>query len=231
MAKHGKAYNKAAGMIDGNETYSLDRAVELVKSSSPTKFDASVDIVVVTGLDTRHADQQLRGAIALPKGTGRTIRMLVFARGEKELEARDSGADIVGGEELAEEIRNGKSDFDMVLATPDMMKVVGTLGKILGPRGLMPNPKTGTVTQDIGAAISEYKAGKVAFRADSAGLIHSRIGRVSFEPDALKENILAFMGHIIKNRPSGAKGQYIKKVVLSSTMGPGIRMDLRELGM
>lgn len=218
-------------MIDGNETYSLDRAVELVKSSSPTKFDASVDIVVVTGLDTRHADQQLRGAIALPKGTGRTIRMLVFARGEKELEARDSGADIVGGEELAEEIRNGKSDFDMVLATPDMMKVVGTLGKILGPRGLMPNPKTGTVTQDIGAAISEYKAGKVAFRADSAGLIHSRIGRVSFEPDALKENILAFMGHIIKNRPSGAKGQYIKKVVLSSTMGPGIRMDLRELGM
>jgi len=229
MPKHGKAYIKAAELIDSAESYPLERAVELVKSTSPSKFDASVDIVIVTGLDTRHADQQIRGAIGLPKGTGKTVRLLVFAKGEKESEAAEAGADIVGSEELAEEVKNGRSDFDMVLATPDMMKVVGTLGKILGPKGMMPNPKTGTVTMDIGAAVSEYKAGKVTFRADSAGLIHSRIGRVSFSPEDLKENILAFMGHITKNRPPGAKGQYIKKVVISSTMGPGIRLDLREV--
>jgi large subunit ribosomal protein L1 len=229
MPKHGKAYNKAAELVDLSENYPLDRAIELIKSTSPAKFDASVDIVVVTGLDTRHADQQLRGAISLPKGTGKTVRMLVFAKGEKEVDARDAGADIIGAEELAEEIKNGRSDFDMVLATPDMMKVVGTLGKILGPRGLMPNPKTGTVTMDIGAAVTEYKAGKVAFRADSGGLIHSRVGRVSFEPESLKENILAFMNHIIRNRPPGAKGQYVKKVVLSTTMGPGVRVELKEV--
>jgi len=229
MAKHGKAYQKAAELVERGKAYPLDRAIELVRSASLTKFDASVDIVVVTGLDTRHADQQLRGAIGLPNGTGKETCIACFCKGEKEIEAREAGADIIGSEELAKEIKEGRMDFDMVLATPDMMKVVGSLGRILGPRGMMPNPKTGTVTFDIGEAIKEYKAGKVTFRADSGGLIHSKVGRVSFEADKLTENVLAFMDFIVKNRPSGAKSQYIKKVVLSSTMGPGIRVDLRDL--
>ena len=229
MKKRGKNYIKAAELVEGATMYSLDRAVELVKSTSPAKFDASVDICVVTGLDTRHADQQLRGAIALPHGTGKETRIAVFAKGEKEIEARDAGADIVGAEELAEEIKNGRMDFDMVLATPDMMRVVGGLGRILGPRGMMPNPKTGTVNMNIGEAVQEYKAGKVGFRADSGGLIHSKVGRVSFAPEALKENIQAFMSYIVKNRPPGAKGLYVKKVVVSSTMGPGIRIELKEV--
>lgn len=229
MPKRGKAYKKAAQLIDRGTKYPLDRAIELAKATSSAKFDESLDIVVVTGLDTRHADQQLRGAIALPRGTGRQVRLLVFTKGENELKAREAGADIIGGEELAEEVKNGRSDFDMVLATPDMMKVVGGLGKILGPRGLMPNQKTGTITDDIATAIKEYKAGKVTFRADSGGLIHSRIGKISFEPEALKENILAFMNHIVKNRPPGAKGIYIKKVFISTTMGPSIRLDLKDV--
>ncbi|HDS30433.1 MAG TPA: 50S ribosomal protein L1 [Firmicutes bacterium] len=229
MPKHGKAYKKAAELVEQGKPYPLDRAVELVKSTSPVKFDASVDIVIVTGLDTRHADQQLRGAISLPHGTGKEMRVLVFCKGEKELEAREAGADIIGGDELAEEIKNGRMDFDMVLATPDMMKTVGQLGKVLGPRGMMPNPKTGTVTFDIGPTVKEYKAGKVNFRAGSGGLIQSRIGRVGFEDNMLKENIQAFVNHLVKNRPSGAKGQYIKKIVISNTMGPGIRVDLKDL--
>ncbi len=229
MPKRGKAYQKAAKLMEQGQIHPLDRAIELVRETNPTKFDASVDIVVVTGLDTRHADQQLRGAISLPNGTGKEARIAVFAKGEKETEAREAGADIVGGEELAEEITKGRSDFDTVLATPDMMKVVGKLGRILGPRGMMPNPKTGTVTMDIGPAVKEYKAGKVTFRADTSGLIHSRVGRAGFSAEALKENVVAFMGFIVKNRPTGAKGQYLKKVVLSTTMGPGIRLDLRDL--
>ncbi len=228
MPKRGKNYLKAAELVDSETTYSLERTVELVKSTSPVKFDASVDICIVTGLDTRHADQQLRGAIGLPHGTGKETRLAVFAMGEKEAEARDAGADIVGGEELGKEIKDGRMDFDIVLATPDMMKVVGQLGRILGPRGMMPNPKTGTVTMNIADAVKEYKAGKVTFRADSGGLITSRVGCVSFSPEALNENIQAFMAYIIKNRPTGAKGQYIKKVILSSTMGPGIRMDVKD---
>jgi large subunit ribosomal protein L1 len=187
-----------------------------------------VDICVVTGLDTRHADQQLRGAIGLPHGTGKETRLAVFAKGEKEIEAREAGADIIGAEELAEEIKNGRMDFDMVLATPDMMRVVGGLGRILGPRGMMPNPKTGTVTMDIGEAVKEYKAGKVGFRADSGGLIMTKVGVVSFEPQQLKDNIQAFLNYLVKNRPPGAKGQYIKKVILSSTMGPGVRLDVKD---
>ncbi len=229
MPKRGKSYKKAAELIEQGKIYPLDRAVELVRESNPTKFDASVDIVVVTGLDTRHADQQLRGAISLPSGTGKEIRILVFCKGEKEIEARDAGADIIGQEDLAKEIKDGRMDFDMVLATPDMMKVVGQLGRVLGPRGMMPNPKTGTVTFDIGNAVNEYKAGKVNFRAGTGGLIQTRIGRVGFEQQALKENVLAFMNYLVKNRPTGAKGQYLKKVVLSSTMGPGIRVDIRDL--
>jgi large subunit ribosomal protein L1 len=229
MARHGKNYEKAAKLIDPSAAYDLDRAVELLKQTSPVKFDASVDICVVTGLDTRHADQQLRGAIGLPHGTGKEVRILVFAKGEKEVEARDAGADIIGGDELAEEIKNGRMDFDLVLATPDMMRAVGQLGRILGPKGIMPNPKTGTVTMDIGDAVREYKAGKVSFRADSGGLIHSKVGLVSFAPEALKENIQTFMNFVVKNRPTGAKGQYIKKVVISSTMGPGVKLDVRDL--
>lgn len=229
MPKKGKAYVKAASLLDRGQNYTLDRAIELVRETNPAKFDASVDIVICTGLDTRHAEQQLRGALSLPNGTGKALRVAVFASGEKEVEAREAGADIIGGEKLAEEIQGGRMDFDTVLATPDMMKVVGKLGRVLGPRGIMPNPKTGTVTNDIKTAVKEYKAGKITFRADSGGLIHTKVGRASFETDALKENILAFLNHIVKNRPPGAKGQYIKKVVLSTTMGPGIRLDIRDL--
>lgn len=229
MAKHGKAYNKVSEQVNRAESYSLDKAIELAKTTNPAKFDASVDIVIVTGLDTRHADQQLRGAISLPHGTGKQSRVAVFAQGEKVIEAREAGADIIGGDELADEIQGGRMDFDVVLATPDMMKVVGKLGRVLGPRGIMPNPKTGTVTNDIGTAVTEYKAGKVTFRASATGLIHSKVGKCSFEPNALKENIQAFVGYIVKNRPSGAKGQYIRKVFLSTTMGPGIRVDLKEV--
>jgi len=228
MSKKGKNYIKAAELVDKSMTYPLERAVELVKEANPTKFDATVDICIVTGLDTRHADQQLRGAIALPNGTGKEARLAVFAMGEKEIEAREAGADLVGGEDLANEIKGGRMDFDMVLATPDMMKFVGQLGRILGPRGMMPNPKTGSVTMDIGEAVKEYKAGKVNFRADSGGLIMSKVGRVGFTQEALSENIQAFMSYIIKNRPPGAKGLYIKKVVLSSAMGPGIRIEFKD---
>jgi len=231
MPKKGKNYKKAVELIDSATAYPLDRAVELIKETSPVKFDASVDICMVTGLDTRHADQQLRGAIGLPHGTGKETRVAVFATGEKEIEARDAGADIVGGEDLLKEIKGGRMDFDLVLATPDMMKFVGQLGRILGPRGMMPNPKTGTVTPNIGEAVKEYKAGKVNFRADSGGLILSKVGRVSFEASALKENIQTFVGFVLKNRPTGAKGQYIKKVVLSSTMGPGIRLDIKDISL
>jgi len=229
VPKKGKAYIQAAKLVDRDESYTLDRAIELLRTTITTKFDPSVDIVICTGLDTRHADQQIRGALSLPHGTGKEARVLVFAQGEKIAEARDAGADIIGGEELAEEITGGRSDFDTVLATPDMMKVVGKLGKVLGPRGLMPNPKTGTVTMDIGTAVQEYKAGKVTFRADSGGLIHSKIGRGGFPPEKLKENLQAFVGHIVKSKPPGAKGQYIKKIVVSTTMGPGIRLDIKEL--
>ncbi|HEX9744388.1 MAG TPA: 50S ribosomal protein L1 [bacterium] len=229
MTKKSKAYQKAAQLVDRNEFYPLDRAIELVRSTNATKFDASVDIVVCTGLDTRHADQQLRGAFSLPHGTGKVMRVAVFAQGEKELEAREAGADVIGSDELAEEIQNGRTDFDTVLSTPDMMKVVGKLGRVLGPRGIMPNPKTGTVTNDIGAAVKEYKAGKITFRADSGGLIHTKVGRVSFEPGQLKDNIQAFMNYLTRNRPPGAKGQYIKKVVISSTMGPGIKLDTKDV--
>jgi len=229
MPKRGKNYNKAAELIDSSISYPLERAVELVKEASHTKFDASIDICVVTGLDTRHADQQIRGALALPHGTGKEMRVAVFASGEKVTEAEEAGADIVGGDELGKEIKEGRMDFDTVLATPDMMKVVGQLGRILGPRGLMPNPKTGTVTMDIGTAVKEYKAGKVTFRADSGGLIASKVGRASFEHAALSENIQTFMNYLVKNRPTGSKGQYIKKVILSSTMGPGIRLDVKDI--
>jgi len=229
MPKRGKNYKKASELIDRSTLYTIERAVELVKEGNPSKFDASVDICLVTGLDTRHADQQLRGAIALPHGTGKVLKIAVFASGEKVTEAEAAGADIVGGEALGEEIKNGRMDFDMVLATPDMMRVVGQLGRILGPRGMMPNPKTGTVTAAIGAAVQEYKAGKVSFRADSGGLIASKVGRVSFTAEALTENIRTFIAHVVRNRPPGAKGIYIKKAVISSTMGPGIKLDIKEL--
>jgi large subunit ribosomal protein L1 len=228
MARKGKNYKNARGKIDRDKIYPVETALGLIKETGYAKFDESVDLVVCTGLDTRHSDQQLRGAFALPRGTGKEVRVAVFAGGEKEIEAREAGADIIGAEDLAEKIQGGFLDFDVVLSTPEMMKVVGRLGRILGPRKLMPNPKTGTVTNDIGTAIREYKGGKVNFQADAGGVIHATIGRRSFEVGTLRENFDAFLRHIVRNRPSGAKGIYIRKIFISTTMGPSVKVDVKE---
>ena len=229
MTPQGKNYNNAKKKVNREQLYSVDEALTLVKDANFAKFDESVDIAICTGLDTRHADQQLRGAFSLPKGTGKEVRVAVFAGGEKEIEARESGADIIGAEDLAKKIQEeGFLDFDVVLATPEMMKVVGRLGKILGPRKLMPNPKTGTVTNDIGTAVKDYKGGKISFQTDGGGVIHTTIGRKSFKVDFLKENFEAFIEHIVRNKPTGSKGIYIKKIFLSTTMGPSIKIDLKE---
>jgi large subunit ribosomal protein L1 len=229
MVKHGKKYEEAAAKIDLDKLYSWEEAIEVVKNSNPTKFDATIDFILCTGLDTRHADQQIRGSTPLPKGIGKTVKVACFAMGEQETDAREAGADYIGQDDLAEKITKGFSDFDVVLSTPEMMKVVGKLGRVLGPRGLMPNPKTGTVTNDIAAAIAEYKSGKVNFRADAGGVIHALIGKSSFSADDLKENFLAFFKSIIKAKPSGCKGIYLKKAYLSTTMGPSVKIDLRTI--
>lgn len=228
MTRKGKNYMNAKKKVDRGQLYSIDAALVLMKDASFAKFDESVDLAICTGLDTRHADQQLRGAFSLPKGTGKDVRVAVFASGEKELEARESGADIIGAEDLAKKIQEGFLDFDVVLATPEMMKVVGRLGRILGPRKLMPNPKTGTVTNDLTTAIKDYKGGKVNFTADTGGVIHVTIGRKSFEVDSLKENFDAFIKHVLRKKPTGAKGIYIKKIFVSTTMGPSVKVDLKE---
>lgn len=229
MVKHGKKYNEAVKKVDGDKLYSWDEAIALLGPTNPTKFDATIDLAISTGLDTRHADQQIRGSIPLSKGLGKSVTIACFVMGEKELEAREAGADHIGAEDLAEKIQGGFADFDVVLSTPEMMKVVGKLGRVLGPRGLMPNPKTGTVTNEIAAAIEEYKAGKVNFRADGGGVIHAIIGKSSFSVDDLKENFLTFYQAIIKAKPSGCKGVYVKKVFMSTTMGPSIRIDLKSI--
>jgi large subunit ribosomal protein L1 len=228
MARKGKNFTKARQNISRDEVYPVDKALETLKERSFAKFNESVDIAICTGLDTRHADQQLRGAFALPNGTGKEVRVAVFAQGEKETEAREAGADIIGGEDLAKRIQEGFLGFDVVLSSPDMMKVVGRLGRILGPRKLMPNPKTGTVTNDIGGAVREYKGGKVNFQADAGGVIHSTIGRKNFEVPALTENFNALIGHIVKHKPTGAKGIYINKVFLSTTMGPSVKVEFKD---
>jgi large subunit ribosomal protein L1 len=219
-------YKKAAQEIDREKLYPIEEAVALLKRLPTAKFDESVDLAINLGVDPKHADQMVRGAIVLPHGTGKSARILVFAKGDKEKEAREAGADFVGAEDLAQKIQNeGWMDFDRVIATPDMMGVVGRLGKVLGPRGLMPNPKLGTVTQDVGRAVAEQKAGKVEYRVDKNGIIHCAIGKASFGEKELVENIAALVDIIHRQKPSAAKGTYFKRVALSTTMGPALRID------
>ena len=223
--KPGKRRRTAVEKSDRNRRYSLEEAVQMVKEISFAKFDESVDIAVRLGVNPKHADQMVRGAVVLPHGTGKTNRVLVFAKGEKVAEAEAAGADFVGGDDLVAKITEGWLEFDTVIATPDMMGQVGRLGRVLGPRGLMPNPKVGTVTFDVTKAVSEAKAGKVEFRVERAGIVHARIGKRSFDPNALAENAKSILNALQKAKPAAAKGVYMKSVTLSSTMGPGFRVD------
>jgi large subunit ribosomal protein L1 len=219
-------YKKAVAEIDRDKLYGIREAVGLLKSLPAGKFDESVDVAINLGVDPKHADQMIRGAVVLPHGTGKSVRILVFAKGDKEHEAREAGADHVGAEELAQKIQNeGWMEFDRVIATPDMMGVVGRLGRVLGPRGLMPNPKLGTVTQDVGRAVAEQKAGKVEYRVDKNGIIHCAVGKASMEADQLLANIVALVDVISKQKPSASKGTYFKRMALSTTMGPGLRIE------
>ncbi len=237
MAKrHGKKYQEALKKVEEalgqNGDAGLDplKAVEVARDTSTAKFDATVEVHVRLGIDVRHADQQLRSAVTLPRGTGKNVRVAVFAAGEKEREAKDAGADIVGGDDLVKRVSEGFTDFDVAIATPDMMSKVGPLGRILGPRGLMPNPKSGTVTFDVGRAVKEVKGGRIEFRADKFGIVHAPIGKASFDAEALHENFAALIEALVKNKPSAAKGQYLKTIFLSSTMGPSVPVDVREAG-
>lgn len=228
--KHGKKYMEAAKLVDRAVQYDPTDAVALVKKAATAKFDETVEVHIRTGCDGRHAEQQVRGAVVLPNGTGKTVRVLVFAKGDKVAEAEAAGADYVGGDELIPKIQNeGWLDFDVVVATPDMMGVVGRLGKVLGPKGLMPNPKAGTVTMDVAKAIKDIKAGKIEYRLDKANIIHCPVGKISFSEQQLMENFDALMGAILKARPSALKGQYIRSVTLASTMGPGVKVSVAKL--
>ena len=225
--KHGKKYAEVAKLVDRTKYYEADEAVALVKKTAVAKFDETVELHIRTGCDGRHAEQQIRGAVVLPNGTGKTVRVLVFAKGPKADEAQAAGADFVGAEELIPRIQNeGWLEFDVVVATPDMMGVVGRLGKVLGPKGLMPNPKAGTVTMDVTKAINDIKAGKIEYRLDKSNIIHVPVGKASFSEDQLSENFGAIMDAIVKAKPSALKGQYIKSLTMSTTMGPGIRMSV-----
>ncbi|WP_188433238.1 50S ribosomal protein L1 [Kroppenstedtia guangzhouensis] len=225
MAKHGKKYQDALKKIDREQAYELEEALRLVKEVAPAKFDETVEAAFRLGVDTKRADQQVRGAVVLPHGTGKTKRVLVFAKGEKAREAEQAGADFVGEEDLVNKVSQGWLDFDVVIATPDMMGQVGKLGRILGPRGLMPNPKTGTVTFEVAKAVEEVKAGKIEYRADKAGNVHAPIGKVSFDTQKLAENFQALIDTLIKAKPAAAKGQYMKSATVSSTMGPGVAVN------
>ena len=228
--KHGKKYNEAAKLVDRATLYDPADAIALVKKTAGAKFDETVEIHIRTGCDGRHAEEQIRGAVVLPNGTGKTVKVLVFAKGDKVNEAEAAGADYVGGEELIPKIQNeGWLDFDVVVATPDMMGVVGRLGKVLGPKGLMPNPKAGTVTMDVTKAIADIKAGKIEYRLDKQNIIHCPIGKVSFTEEKLNENFEALMEAIKKAKPSSLKGQYLRSVTLSSTMGPGVKVNVMKL--
>lgn len=229
MPKTAKKHREALAKIDRSRTYPLVEGIESVKSVAYAKFDETVEVAVRLGVDPRHADQMVRGAVVLPNGLGKDVRVLVFAKGEKEKEARDAGADHVGAEDLVAKIQEGWFDFDTAIATPDMMGVVGKIGKLLGPRGLMPNPKVGTVTFDVGRAVKESKAGKVEFRVEKAGIVHAPVGKASFDADKLRENLLALVEALLKAKPSAAKGTYIKKISLSSTMGPGLNLDIADV--
>lgn len=228
--KHGKKYNEAAKLVDRATLYDTEEAIGLVKKTATAKFDETIELHIRTGCDGRHAEQQIRGAVVLPHGTGKKVRILVFAKGAKLDEADAAGADFVGGDELVPKIQNeGWLDFDVVVATPDMMGVVGRLGKILGPKGLMPNPKAGTVTMDVAKAIEDIKAGKVEYRLDKTNIVHVPLGKASFEQEQLKENFRAVIDAIIKAKPSAVKGAYLKSVTITSTMGPGIKLNTAKL--
>jgi large subunit ribosomal protein L1 len=228
MAKQSKR-QKAMAEIDRDRFYPVDEAISVVKNNATAKFDETIEVALNLGVDPRHADQMVRGVVSLPKGTGKDVRVAVFAKGAKADEAKAAGADVVGAEDLMETIQGGQIDFDRVIATPDMMGVVGRLGKVLGPKGLMPNPKLGTVTMDVAKAVNDAKSGQVEFRVEKAGIVHAGIGKASFSESDLKENFTAFMDAIVKNKPSGAKGKFVKKVAISSTMGPGLKLDLEEI--
>lgn len=228
--KHGKRYRAAAALIEKGRQYEAAEAFDILKQFQPAKFDETVEVAVRLGVDPRHADQQVRGAVVLPNGTGKKVRVLVFAKGEKAKEAEEAGAYMVGAEEIAEKIQGGWTDFDVAVATPDMMGVVGKLGRILGPKGLMPNPKAGTVTMDVGQAVKDIQRGKVEYRVDKTSIVHVPIGKLSFTKEQLVENYNALMDAIIRAKPAVAKGQYVRSVSLSTSMGPGIRINpLRPL--
>ena len=220
---------KAMTEIDRNRYYGVDEAIGIVKGNATAKFDETIEIALNLGVDPRHADQMVRGVVTLPAGTGKEVRVAVFAKGDKAEEATKAGADVVGAEDLMESIQGGQIDFDRVIATPDMMGIVGRLGKVLGPKGLMPNPKLGTVTPNVGQAVKDAKSGQVEFRVEKAGIIHAGIGKASFPEADLKANFDAFVDAIVKAKPSGAKGKYVKKIAISSSMGPGVRLDTAEL--
>ena len=223
---NGKRFKAALQKVDRTKAYSVSDAVKLVKSNATAKFDETIEISMNLGVDPRHADQLVRGVVSLPNGTGRNVRVAVFAKDAKAEEARKAGADIVGAEDLVEKVQGGFTDFDRVVATPDMMGLVGRLGKVLGPKGLMPNPKVGTVTPNVAQAVKDAKGGAVQFRVEKAGIVHAGVGKASFEEKAIAENVQAFITAVAKAKPSGAKGTYIKKIAISSTMGPGVKIDL-----
>ena len=229
MAKRGKRLRKAYEAIDRETGYGIAEAVKIIKDSATTKFDETVEVAINLDVDPKHADQMVRGTVSLPHGTGKALKVAVFAKGDKAKEAEAAGAEFVGAEDLAEKIQNGETGFDRCIATPDMMAVVGKLGKILGPKGLMPNPKLGTVTQDVTNAIKAAKAGQIEYRVEKEGIVHAGVGKASFSADQLVENVAAFVDAIVKAKPSGVKGTYLKRVSLTSTMGPGIRLDVASL--
>ena len=228
MAKLGKRTRAAREAFAGKENLSVEEAVALVKGNAAAKFDETVEIAMNLGVDPRHADQMVRGVVGLPNGTGKTVRVAVFARGAKADEAKEAGADIIGAEDLMETVQGGTIEFDRCIATPDMMPIVGRLGKVLGPRNLMPNPKVGTVTMDVAQAVKDAKGGQVQFKAEKAGVVHAGVGKVSFDEAKLVENVRAFIGAVAKAKPAGAKGTYMKKIALTSTMGPGVTIDVAD---
>lgn len=229
MSEKGKNYRAALNKVDRNQRYLLEDSLRLAKETAHAKFDETVEMAIRLGVDPRQADQNIRGTVTLPHGMGKSVRVLAFAKGDKEKEAQDAGADFVGSDELIKKISDGWLEFDKAVATPDMMGAVGRIGKILGPRGLMPNPKTGTVAMDIGKAVKEIKAGKLEFRVDKAGIIHVPVGKASFGPEQLIDNAKALLGSIIRAKPASAKGNYIKGVTVTTTMGPGIKIDLAQI--
>jgi len=230
MSRIGKRTTKAREGIDPAKSYSLDEAVKLVKARAKAKFDETIEVAMNLGVDPRHADQMVRGVVSLPNGSGRTSRVAVFAKGAKAEEAKRAGADIVGAEDLAEQVGKGEINFDRCIATPDMMGIVGRLGKVLGPRGLMPNPKVGTVTMDVTQAVKDAKGGAVEFRVEKAGIVHAGVGKASFEEKAIAANVRALIDSVVKAKPAGAKGTYLKKISISSTMGPGVKIALESVG-